>query len=99
MMEKVLDWCVSPVTMLIATIVNVHGEIKLVTKQVNTVTQCGKITLQGEDGHRRQAAGNKISDVKSHFVWDKKLPMGKIFSFAVVIKISVMGISVCAQPL
>lgn len=81
MMEKVLDWCVSPVTMLIATIVNVHGEIKLVTKQVNTVTQCGKITLQGEDGHRRQAAGNKISDVKSHFVWDKKTAHGKNLFF------------------
>lgn len=43
-----------------------------------------------------QGAGNKMQTVKIHCVWERRHIMGKVFSFAAVMKIFVMGISVYA---
>ena len=43
-----------------------------------------------------QGAGSKMQTVKIHCVWVRRHIMGKVFSFAAVMKIFVMGISVYA---
>lgn len=54
------------------------------------------MTLQVKEGYNKQGAGSKMQTVKIHCVWVRRHIMGKLFSFAAVMKIFVMGISVYA---